>query len=90
MVIRLESVSAIDTRTGAEVRVLGNYFADCTGHAWVGAWADADREMTPDGHMGMSNVWGNSGRAGSSGGVPGDTLGTAVGDGRFSLSTRPP
>ena len=53
----IESVSAIDTRTGAEVRVLGNYFADCTGHAWVGAWADADREMTPDGRMGMSNMW---------------------------------
>ena len=53
----IESVSAIDTRTGAEVRILGNYFADCTGHAWVGAWADADREMTPDGRMGMSNMW---------------------------------
>lgn len=53
----IQSVSAIDTRTGAEVRILGNYFADCTGHAWVGAWADADREMTPDGRMGMSNMW---------------------------------
>ncbi len=53
----IQAVKAIDTRSGAEVRILGDYFADCTGHAWIGAWAEADQEMTPDGRMGMSNMW---------------------------------
>ena len=54
---KIVSVDALDTRSSAEVRFLGKMFADCTGHGWVGAWADADREMTPDGRMGMSNMW---------------------------------
>ena len=54
---RIKAVKAIDTRSGAEVKILGDYFADCTGHAWIGSWANADREMTPDGRMGMSNMW---------------------------------
>lgn len=53
----IRAVKAIDTRTGAEVKIIGDYFADCTGHAWIGSWAEADREMTPDGRMGMSNMW---------------------------------
>ncbi|MCH1494283.1 MAG: FAD-dependent oxidoreductase [Rubripirellula sp.] len=53
----VRAVKAVDTRSGAEVKILGNYFADCTGHAWIGAWAEADLEMTPDGRMGMSNMW---------------------------------
>ncbi len=54
---RITAVRAIDTRSGSEVKIIGNYFADCTGHAWIGTWADADREMTPVGRMGMSNMW---------------------------------
>ncbi len=54
---KIKSVDALDTRTGAEVRFFGTLFADCTGHGWVGTWADADRDMTPVGRMGMSNMW---------------------------------
>ena len=54
---KIGSILAFDTRSGAEVKVIGNYFADCTGHAWIGAWADASRETTPGGRMGMSNMW---------------------------------
>ena len=54
---KIKSVFAFDTRSGAEVEILGTYFADCTGHAWIGTWANADREMTPEGRMGMSNMW---------------------------------
>ncbi|WP_417747865.1 FAD-dependent oxidoreductase [Rosistilla oblonga] len=54
---RIVSVDAFDTRNGAVSRFKGMLFADCTGHAWIGAWAGADLEMTPDGRMGMSNMW---------------------------------
>jgi len=54
---RIESVTALDTRTGEETEFLGTLFSDCTGHGWVGYWADADLEMTPEGRMGMSNMW---------------------------------
>ena len=54
---KITSIHALDTRNGAEVKILGDYFADCTGHGWIGHWAGADLEMTPDGRMGMSNMW---------------------------------
>ncbi len=54
---KLTAVRALDTQTGGEIRVIGDYFADCTGHAWIGYWAEADSEMTPEGRMGMSNMW---------------------------------
>lgn len=54
---KIKSVVAFDTRTGAEVEILGNLFSDCTGHAWIGRWAKAELEMTPEGRMGMSNMW---------------------------------
>jgi hypothetical protein len=54
---KIQSVKALDTSTGAEVELIGSLFADCTGHGWIGAWADADFEMTPEGRMGMSNMW---------------------------------
>ena len=54
---KLTAVRALDTQTGAEIRVIGDYFADCTGHAWIGYWAEADSDMTPEGRMGMSNMW---------------------------------
>ncbi|MGB7346921.1 MAG: FAD-dependent oxidoreductase [Pirellulaceae bacterium] len=54
---KIKSVFAFDTRSGQEVQVLGNLFADCTGHGWIGSWAKAELEMTPEGRMGMSNMW---------------------------------
>lgn len=54
---KIASVSAFDTRTGADVRVIGNYFSDCTGHGWLGTWAAAEMDMTSKGRMGMSNMW---------------------------------
>ena len=54
---KITAVHALDTQTGAEVKILGDYFSDCTGHGWIGSWAKADLEMSPDGRMGMSNMW---------------------------------
>ena len=54
---KITSVTALDTTTGAEVELIGTLFSDCTGHGWIGDWADADLEMTPEGRMGMSNMW---------------------------------
>ncbi|QDT12494.1 FAD-dependent oxidoreductase [Planctomycetes bacterium K23_9] len=54
---KIESVFAFDTRSGQEVQILGNLFADCTGHGWIGNWAKAELEMTETGRMGMSNMW---------------------------------
>ena len=54
---RLLSVDAIDTRTSELRRFASPLFADCTGHATIGYLANADWEMTPQGRMGMSNMW---------------------------------
>tara|TARA_R110002049_G_scaffold4601_5_gene32124 strand:+ start:179468 stop:181732 length:2265 start_codon:yes stop_codon:yes gene_type:complete len=54
---QIRSVTALNTESGQEVELIGTLFSDCTGHGWVGAWADADLEMTPEGRMGMSNMW---------------------------------
>ncbi|QDT03297.1 tRNA uridine 5-carboxymethylaminomethyl modification enzyme MnmG [Rubripirellula lacrimiformis] len=54
---KIQSISALDTRSGQEVKILGNYFVDCTGHGWLGGWAGADMEMAKGGRMGMSNMW---------------------------------
>lgn len=54
---RLESVDAIDILSSQVRRFTAPLFVDCTGHAWIGALATADWEMTPEGRMGMSNMW---------------------------------
>ena len=54
---RIKSVSVVNTRTGEDLRVAGKMFSDCTGHGWIGEWADADHETEADGRMGMSNMW---------------------------------
>lgn len=54
---KIASVKAFDTRSGAQVQISGDRFADCTGHGWIGYWASADLEMSPKGRMGMSNMW---------------------------------
>ncbi len=53
----IDSVTAFDTRTGAERVFKGKLFVDCTGHGTVGALAGADYDMTEEGRMGMSNMW---------------------------------
>ena len=53
----ITSVTALDTRTSHELEIVGRLFADCTGHGEVGALSGADFEMTPEGRMGMSNMW---------------------------------
>ncbi len=54
---KIVSVTALDTQTSGEVRIVGDYFVDCTGHGWIGSWAEADLDLTPEGRMGMSNMW---------------------------------
>lgn len=54
---RVKSITVLDTRTSAHKRFSGRLFADCTGHATIGFLAKADWEMTPEGRMGMSNMW---------------------------------
>ena len=54
---RLESIDAIDILSSQVRRFTAPLFVDCTGHAWIGALASADWEMTPEGRMGMSNMW---------------------------------
>ena len=54
---QVTAVYALDTRTNQRARFTGKYFADCTGHGTIGFLADADWEMTPQGRMGMSNMW---------------------------------
>jgi hypothetical protein len=54
---RITAVHAFDTRTSEQKRFSGTQFVDCTGHGTIGFLAGADWEMTPDGRMGMSNMW---------------------------------
>ena len=54
---KIAAVKAFDTLSGADLTISGNYFADCTGHGWIGQWAGASYDMTSEGRMGMSNMW---------------------------------
>lgn len=54
---RIVAVKAFDTRTSEHKRFEGRLFADCTGHGTIGYLAGADWDMTPNGRMGMSNMW---------------------------------
>ncbi len=54
---RITAVIATDIATGRKQRVVGRWFADCTGDACVGALAGADFDMTMLGHMGQANLW---------------------------------
>ena len=54
---RIHSVKVWDIRGGEDLRVRGTHFVDCTGHGWLGQWANADLEITAKGRMGMSNMW---------------------------------
>lgn len=54
---QIEHVLALNTKTGEDLRVAGDRFVDCTGHGWIGEWANADLDITDKGRMGMSNMW---------------------------------
>ncbi|MFT4586604.1 MAG: hypothetical protein ACI9VS_000023 [Candidatus Binatia bacterium] len=54
---KIKSVTAFDTRTGAERRFIGRNFVDCTGHGTIGQLAGASYDMSETGRMGMSNMW---------------------------------
>ena len=54
---RITAVYTFDTRTSAELRFTGKFFADCTGHGTIGVIAGADWDMSEKGRMGMSNMW---------------------------------
>lgn len=53
----ITSISAMEITTGKCIKVRGHLFADCTGHGFIGQWANADRTMEKDKRMGMSNMW---------------------------------
>ncbi len=54
---RIEAVEVLDIRRARRVEFRGELFCDATGHGWLAAAAGAEGEMTPDGRMGMSNMW---------------------------------
>ncbi|QDU47552.1 soluble pyridine nucleotide transhydrogenase [Symmachiella dynata] len=54
---KITAVDAFDTRSGAQKRFRGQLYVDGTGHGTIGYLAGADWEMTPNGRMGMSNMW---------------------------------
>lgn len=54
---RIEAVEVLDIRRARRVEFRGSLFCDATGHGWLAAAAGAEGEMTPDGRMGMSNMW---------------------------------
>ena len=53
----IRAVLAFDTRSGRIKRFPGKLFADCTGHGFIGLWADADHTLRMKDHLGMSNMW---------------------------------
>lgn len=53
----IAAAKLLEVSTGKLKRVSGKLFADCTGHGFIGQWANADRAMTDKGRMGMSNMW---------------------------------
>lgn len=51
------AVVALDTRTSERRRFAGKFFVDSTGHAAVGALANAELTVREKEHLGMSNMW---------------------------------
>lgn len=54
---KIASVKVVDVDAGKLKRIKGKFFADCTGHGFVGMWSGADSKSTEKGRMGMSNMW---------------------------------
>lgn len=54
---KIAGVKVLEVGTGKIKNIKGRFFADCTGHGFIGQWAGADLSMTDKGRMGMSNMW---------------------------------
>ena len=54
---KVTSVTAFDTRSSERKEFRAPLFLDATGHGTLGFLVGAKWEMTPDGRMGMSNMW---------------------------------
>lgn len=54
---KINSVVALDVKSGEQRRFTGKLFCDATGHAFVGALAGADATLRETEHLGMSNMW---------------------------------
>jgi hypothetical protein len=54
---KIAAVKVLEVGTGRIKWVSGRFFADCTGHGFIGEWAGAERTLTDKGRMGMSNMW---------------------------------
>ncbi len=54
---KIAAIKVLEIGTGRIKRIGGRYFADCTGHGFIGQWAGADLTMSDKGRMGMSNMW---------------------------------
>lgn len=54
---KIAAVQVLEVGTGRIKRISGRFFADCTGHGFIGEWANAERTLTGKGRMGMSNMW---------------------------------
>ncbi|RYD22330.1 MAG: FAD-dependent oxidoreductase, partial [Verrucomicrobiaceae bacterium] len=54
---KILAVKAADVEVGRLKKIRGRFFADCTGHGFVGLWSGADTAMAEKGRMGMSNQW---------------------------------
>jgi hypothetical protein len=53
----VRAVVAQQIRTARRLRLIGRWFADCTGDGEVGFLAGADSETSREQHMGASNLW---------------------------------
>lgn len=54
---KIQSVIALEVKTGRDRTFRGKFFCDCTGHGAIGALAGAAYRMEDKGRMGMSNMW---------------------------------
>lgn len=54
---KIDAVRSVDVEAGKLIRVKGRFFADCTGHGFLGLWSGANTKFTEKGRMGMSNMW---------------------------------
>jgi len=53
----IATIKVLEVASGRIKQIGGRFFADCTGHGFIGQWAGADLSMTGKGRMGMSNMW---------------------------------
>ncbi len=54
---KIDAVRMVDIEAGKLIRVKGRFFADCTGHGFLGMWSGAETTSAEKGRMGLSNMW---------------------------------